>query len=163
MVRLVNWESKKPIPIPNTTVPGMISIIWVFKLNTPPIINVPAAEIKNPIIKMFLDPNFDVNFAPSNEKSKMVIDAGNSARPVVNASALVTCCRNTGIIKRNPAKGICDMMEFMLPNPNKRFLRRDISDKGYAISDPTSSKNATLNNCFNDSYITQGRHNQRQD
>ena len=60
----------------------------------------------------------------------MVIDAGKSARPVVNALALVTCCRNTGIIKRNPAKGICCIMEFILPNPNTRFFKSDISDKG---------------------------------
>ncbi len=72
---------------------------------------------------MVLDPNLDDSFAPSNENIKMVIDAGKSARPVVNALALVTCCRNTGIIKRNPAKGICDIMEFILPNPNTRFLR----------------------------------------
>ena len=130
MVRLVNWESKKPIPIPNTTVPGMISTIWVFKLNAPPIIYVPAAEIINPIINMFLDPNFDDILAPINEKIKIVIDAGRSARPVVNAFALVTCCKNTGIIKRNPAKGICEIIEFIFPNPNKRFLSSDISDKG---------------------------------
>jgi hypothetical protein len=56
---------------------------------------------------MVLEPNLDDIFAPINENIKMVIEAGKSARPVVNAFALVTCCRNTGIMKRNPAKGIC--------------------------------------------------------
>ena len=108
----------------------MISITWVYKLNDEPRMSDPAADTTKPIIKIYLEPKEDDNFAPSNENIKIVIDAGNRARPVVNAFTFVTCCRNTGIIKRNPASGIWDIMEFMLPNPNMRFFRRDMSDKG---------------------------------
>ena len=90
----------------------------------------PAAEKIKPIIKMYREPKEDDNLAPSNENIKIIIDAGRRARPVVNAFTFVTCCRNTGIIKRNPASGIWDITEFMLPSPNIRFFRIDISDKG---------------------------------
>ena len=59
MVRLVNSESKRPISIPNTTVPGIISTVWVYRLNDPPKMNVPNAETINPPINMYLDPNLD--------------------------------------------------------------------------------------------------------
>ena len=78
---------------------------------------------------MYLEPKTDESLAPSREKIKIVIDAGRSTSPVVNASAFVTCCKNTGMIKRKPANGICCIMELVLPNPNTRFFRRLISDK----------------------------------
>ena len=45
----------------------------------------PAAATIKPIIKMYREPKKDDNLAPSSENSKIVIDAGKRARPVVNA------------------------------------------------------------------------------
>jgi len=79
---------------------------------------------------MYLDSSFDDNRAPPNENRSIVIEAGKSVRPVSNALSFVTCCRNTGIMKRKPARGICWITLFKLPNPNILSLRRDISVRG---------------------------------
>jgi hypothetical protein len=50
---------------------------------------------------MYLDSKTDDSFAPRREQIKIVIEAGRRVRPVLNASSLVTCCKNTGIIKRS--------------------------------------------------------------
>lgn len=79
MVRLVNWESKRPIPIPNTTFPSIVSTIWVYRLNDPPHMNVPNAETINPTITMYLDPNLDYKRALISEKIKMEMEADKRA------------------------------------------------------------------------------------
>ncbi len=68
---------------------------------------VPPAEIRKPIIRIYLDSKTDDNLAPSIENTRMIIDAGKRVKPVSNAFDLVTCCMKTGMIKRKPAKGIC--------------------------------------------------------
>jgi len=49
------------------------------------------------------------------ENIRIINEAGKRVKPVSNAFSLVTCCRKTGMMKRNPARGICWMMELITP------------------------------------------------
>jgi len=103
-MRLTSGPRARPSPAPMRIVPGKISTICVFKLNTPRRSSDPKRAMRMPRGIRKRGARRAESGPDANEVMSRAIISGINATPVIKELTPVTACKNIGMMKTIPAR-----------------------------------------------------------